>query len=148
MTNYQGDDFDFSVVPQLHPTTISPELADFDFSIKSAYIRKTKTTSENMWGWELTNTSDILHIGDIIYIFPEDPTSISTCPFPMGLNVFTKFFSFKGPYAIISLESLERRSVIRAPLWAHTAHVYIPEDQRLLASMARHSFPNFHVDHA
>ena len=129
-----------------------PEFSDLDFTMRTGFIRRIQLLGDNRWEYQITNTSDKLHIGDFLYVLPLHPsipgplivTDIPPREFRLGLNVLNKIITFKGSYALISTYTIERPSRFpNNPIWIHTNLLHIPEDRLHDAANGHLWYPDF-----
>ena len=111
---------------------------------KTAYAGKNQDSVNVIWSWELRDVSQVLRIGDTIYILPEDDEACQDIA--LGLNVVSKILSFKGPYAAVSLRRLELDERQFIPIaWLHTWYLHIPEEKRQAAAFGLAQYPEFRL---
>ena len=138
----------FGVWDYRNPLIVDCGERRFDLSTvqttKTAYAGKNQDSVDTIWGWELRNISQVLHLGDTIYILPEDDDACQDIA--LGLNVVSRILSFKGPYAAVSLRRLELDERHFIPIaWIHTRYLHIPEEKRQAAAFGLTQYPEFRL---
>ena len=138
----------FGVWDYKNPVIVDCGGKQFDLSTtqtsKTAYARKIQCSVDTVWSWELRNVSQVLHIGDVVYILPEDDDVCQDIT--LGLNVISRILSFKGPYAAISLDRLELDDRHFIPIaWIHTRYLHVPEEKRQADAFGLTQYPKFRL---
>jgi hypothetical protein len=138
----------FGIWDYRNPVTVNFGGRRFELSItqtsKVAYARKTRPSIDDIWGWEIRDATEVLRLGDVIYLMPDDLNDYSG--FTLGFSTLSQIYAFKGPYAAVLLKELEpnHEAVPRVMFWIHTRFLYIPEQKRRAAAMGLAQFPDFH----